>query len=789
MLRRALKRSKGWLHDLCRILFRSAKYGTSKGGAPERNPTESVPVINAGSHKEDILTSGETVSLAKDQDTLHVTDTVSHPDQNIASQSNESGLQLDGPKPDENLPVMDSASHEALTPQNELGDDQTTVDSIGVESSFSDVIEPAVPDTIRVDDKDPDPPPPRRISGRRKGSPQTEPTAGSGNRPSPKPQETKLRPELVCRRLPGSLHWDILVSADTDHRIAAVKQAGESMRLEYRGWPVMCFNRSLNIDFEQGRSVKISLFEKHPLVFKMKKNWKGYGRMVPRLTKGYFIVIAPAYSSRYGHKPYGQQACFDTSFMAHYFYRDGNESAEDLGGFSEHELHVNASGFKLIGKHVFDDSTDGELFVESPPQLRCVDQVVWARIGEEVVGGGWGCNFMPSERTLSEVLNGRQGRFFVRVYDGHGTMLDGDQFRYLRGLREIRINGEPYSKSTILVPSESGHSPTVVRFINGAGKSIDITEKPGSGIKHHKAGGLIAEPHPDADELVCVMDAEGDRVEVSLRLPRIWWRLERESTESLDDWYDKPLTMTRREFQEAADSKAELHLRLKERIKSILVGFDDERGLKFPRKKERDFVLPLVEFVRHDQINLHLTKDALLRIRFSQTNESQSCKQLTLIRILGDPQPSIVLFKCKPRSIVAGEKAILKWETQNAGEIQTEIYPEFGRVGPAGSLEITPAKATTFTLRLTAPGMEDIKESVTVEVECKQPLPSSEENLVALVPRVTGGWRRGRGFSRRELKAAGITTAEAARKSIRVDKRRRSVHPSNINQLNVPIND
>ncbi len=54
--------------------------------------------------------------------------------------------------------------------------------------------------------------------------------------------------------------------------------------------------------------------------------------------------------------------------------------------------------------------------------------------------------------------------------------------------------------------------------------------------------------------------------------------------------------------------------------------------------------------------------------------------------------------------------------------------------------------------------------------------------LVKLGP-VDPGMRRGRGFSLGELKEAGFTVEEARRLGIYVDRRRRSVHPWNVEAL------
>ncbi|MHA1216380.1 MAG: ribosomal protein L13e [Candidatus Thorarchaeota archaeon] len=41
-------------------------------------------------------------------------------------------------------------------------------------------------------------------------------------------------------------------------------------------------------------------------------------------------------------------------------------------------------------------------------------------------------------------------------------------------------------------------------------------------------------------------------------------------------------------------------------------------------------------------------------------------------------------------------------------------------------------------------------------------------------------WREGRGFSLGELKAAGLTVSQARRMGLRVDLRRKTTHPENV---------
>ena len=59
----------------------------------------------------------------------------------------------------------------------------------------------------------------------------------------------------------------------------------------------------------------------------------------------------------------------------------------------------------------------------------------------------------------------------------------------------------------------------------------------------------------------------------------------------------------------------------------------------------------------------------------------------------------------------------------------------------------------------------------------------AEDRFYPLVRDARGNWRPGKGFSRSELEAAGLSLTEAARLRIRIDKRRRNAHPMNVANL------
>lgn len=540
----------------------------------------------------------------------------------------------------------------------------------------------------------PEPPPPRQI-GRRRNRPMRD---APFERKSFKP-----RPELICRRPSGSTRWDVILS--TDFPIAAVNQNNQPLSLKNGECPLTSFAGQLSVDLMEGPSIKVSLFDKRPLIFKLNKNWTGDGRRVARLTKGHFIVIARVKWVRSGHVPVEPDGCSDSDFKAHYFFRDGSESIKDIGGFAKCEIDTSTPGFELDGKRIFDDSEEGDLFVGPTPQLTPANRVVWARVGEERADGWTGENFKPSESTLAEVLGGRQGRFFVRIYDRETKLVDSGDFRYFPSLDKILVNGEPYSEATLLLPPATGHHQTKVRFIGVDGVPLHPILPPDAVAMANGKDGLIAEPRPDADEISCALEGNGGRVKITLHLPRIWWRMDDDDGET-GEWRSKPFKMTRHEFRELAYSYTILRLRLPKRIKSVSVGFGDKLGRKYP-KKDDEVALPLDDFVDCKQIDRRFIESALFNVRVGKA-------ALTLIRIQADPTPKIVSFVADPAEIAPGEQTRLQWTTRYVEDVTLDIYPEIGPVEKKGSHKVAPSETTTYTLQLRISGTMYAKQSVKV---------------------------------------------------------------------------
>ena len=613
---------------------------------------------------------------------------------------------------------------------------------------------------------------PRQIGGRR-----PRPTR---NQPSPKENpgarsQFTPRPELICRKVPGSWQWEVLLLAAEECRIKEVRHGGESLvptNGEYRLSSFLA--GELSIDYEDRKQDKFPLFDGRPMVFKSRNDWRGNGQRVSGITSGHYIVITPKEWKRTGRAPVEQEGCADTDFMAHYFYLRKGETAGDIDRFEGYELPLTKSGFELTGDRVFDDSKDGELFVGAPPRLLPASGIVWARIGEEREGGWQGENFKLAARSLADVLQGREGRFFVRVYDDDAKLLDSGEFRYLRNLREIRVNDELYRADTLLVPPSAGHTSAQVKFI-GVGEAAIRPILP-TEITFTLVGQgdvLIVEPHPEGDDVSCTLTSGTNRVEIVIKLPRIWWRMERDEGES-DKWRDTPLAMTRQEFRKYAETGAEIRLRLPPRITSIKSGFDEEVDRVYRlSSKGAETEIPLADFVDYSQIDRKSYEDASFKVLCEEA-------ALTLIRINADPVPTIISFTSEPTLVVKGEAATLNWVTRNTESDDVAIVPGIGSVESSGCMLVAPTETTTYTLTLTASGRDNVAKDLVLTVHSR---PLTGERPVAHAKRTGGGWRQGKGFSRAEILAAGLTDTDAARRSISIDKRRRSMHQDNIETI------
>ena len=602
---------------------------------------------------------------------------------------------------------------EDVTPDKRL--DSAEDEGEGREISLPPSSPPAPPAGDDGEEKGSKPVGPRNIPGRRNG-PSRSPSQDKDD--SKDRTNYRPKPELICRKT-NPLQWEVVLSAVEENRIVEVRHDhdDETLVVMKGEYSLPSLSGSLYIEQEDREIYELQLFNGTPLIFKLRNNWSGEGRKVGCITNGHYIVIVPNHWCRTGHVPVEAEVCTDTGYTAHYLHVSKGPSAGDVGGFEEYDLPLTDSYLELEGSGIYDDSDEGELFVGTNLKLKTMPGVVWARIGEEKKDG-WGINFMPTELSLlTEILNGRQGRFYIRVYDDDIKLLDSDEFRYLRELHEIRVNDETYTKNTLLVPPYSKR--TELKFIGEDGKNMFPTiPQPTKYTEVCKDGTIALDPHPDADTLSCGLPVnESNNVSLTVTVPRVWWRIETGEGSNPDVWRDKPLVTTQAKLREYADSHAVIRVRLPRHITSIRVGFglNPDRVFKSGEIdgvcKSREIELRLYDFIDYAELNplQPLNEDASFNAQIDST-------VLTLIRIHVDRTPEIVSFTSKPTEIMIGEEVTLHWETRNAESSNVSIVPEIGQVESSGSKRTPLYETLKFTLRLRVSDSKEITRTVMVKV-------------------------------------------------------------------------
>ena len=593
----------------------------------------------------------------------------------------------------------------------------------------------------------------------------------AGKPPTERQHSPSFRPELVCRKISASACWEIILTADGECQLAAAHLESAPLDFTDGQCRIPSLNSRLTVSTHDGQEHVVPLFEGGPLIFKLRKNWVGEGRRTSRITSGHFIVIAPNTWQRTGHAPVEADGFADPEFRAHYFHRDAIASDEGADGFREWNDSSVAAGIELTGRRIYDDSDEGELFVGDPPGLKSSPEIEWARVGEEATTG-WGKNFQPHRQSLPEALDGRQGRFFLRVYDSDVRMLDSVAFRHLSNLSQIHVNGAEYAQDTVLVPRSTGYPPTSVRFVDSEGSTLSPVLPIGAHQIALPSGAIEIPPCPDADGMTCSLESDARGVNIVLDLPRIWWRLE-DGRADPGAWRDTPLVMTREEFRGHADSNVTISL-LSKRQASVRAGFDDELDLPYRRTTEEDRIaVPLAHFVDHEEIAQRLHDDACFNVEWAR-------EIVPLIVISADPVPEIVSFTAEPATVVLGEETVLEWITRNAGDARAAMNPDAGVVETDGTYTVRPAETTRYTLTLTVFGADDISKTATVTVVSpRTPVERSSPRVMS----TGGGWRAGKGFSSSELHDAGLTVKQAADQSILIDRRRRTSHRANVETI------
>lgn len=317
------------------------------------------------------------------------------------------------------------------------------------------------------------------------------------------------------------------------------------------------------------------------------------GRVVSRVTRGHYIVIAPRAFVRAewaGARPLVAPENVipeAAGLLAHHLLagEDGHFVLRKDGGGPSVEIRPSTSTpYELFGHEIEDaHSAAGTLFGREPPRLRmdraaAPVQVVVGVEGPSPRGRRPRLTAASFDEVRSWFDQHEPGWFFVRLYDADGDLLDSLDFRYARGLEAIEI-GE-----YLPLPHPEGHRPVRVRFRLGPYLTLSLVEGPKeiASLGSVPPEGLEFPARPDAGRaILCLRAVTGGEVEVGVSVCRVWWAItfEGEGGEPLA-WTDRPQRLSTDDLQPTSSKRLSVLLPAPGWAHAVLVGFRSG----FPRR-------------------------------------------------------------------------------------------------------------------------------------------------------------------------------------------------------------
>ena len=226
-------------------------------------------------------------------------------------------------------------------------------------------------------------------------------------------------------------------------------------------------------------------------------------------------------------------------------------------------------------------------------------------------------------------------------------------FRYLKDLEEIRVDGKPYSSEHTIAPNVSGHTEATVQFIG----DIQV-ENPHITINPDNTA--VIDRSPGADRTEWTVIGEHGRVNVNVHLPRIWWCLGSADDETRE-WRDTAFEMPRDQFYN--NRNAVVTIRLPSAVREIYAGFNTlnrDTGMRPYSVKHNDndgtkqAQIELRDFCYHREISEPSSKESTLKIQCGEV-------EFPIVRIPADAPPPMP----SPPDIPPSKKETLRPVTGN----------------------------------------------------------------------------------------------------------------------------
>lgn len=561
--------------------------------------------------------------------------------------------------------------------------------------------------------------PPDKRGGRPRDSTKQS-AAVSSREPKPRP----LKPEVIC----WNKGWEWIVGIEVSEEFESPRVTQNDDLLEQDNseevrYPLHYIEGTVKVAWTEGeKDIPIMKEGRNYLIFKMRRNWKGLGRLVNRPTSGYYLAIVPEEWKRdeemSGGAPVASENVQLDGYKAHFFglRQNGDTPIAFIDANGERiQVEFGSSRFQLVGNEIFDSSDDmGPLFGEEAPRIKTIDEQEWGNVGMIVVGeegtgrNRWRMQFVLQEcvkeqRMPDELTNRKSGWYYLRIYDKSDDLLESMDFRFSAGLKDIRImNVECLSK-------EGGYNDVTVQFIHQANCKVEpVDGEMYHALKIHREDDMIivtVPPKHDYDKTHWFVRDGDAETKVTVLVERIWWCVGRIRIVPTN-WMDKPVSLSRKDFTANTDKALWVKFPRTRWISKIDVGFNRIKSRFYNVEVEKkEIAIPLRDFCDAEEI--------------------------------GNKQVEFAMkIWVSPESMRSYEAIVLKLPAELSPPKQGQIKP--------------------------------------------LPLPTAQPEVKS-----RRGKRKGKGFSRNEIDNAGLTMEDVKRLHIPYDKRRKSSHLWNIEKLKI----
>lgn len=473
-----------------------------------------------------------------------------------------------------------------------------------------------------------------------------------------KPPSSKA--DLIC----WNKGWEWLIGIELQENIEPVMVTQQDNALERKDLeePIYILNSlQFPIDVLQQQNqdnqttIQITKNETKPLVFKMRKNWKGNGRLVSRPSIGHYLVIVPDNWKRCeelsGPEPIRPGYMQIKGYKAHYFELSSKDNKQiaflDSSG-KEITIFSTKSRFMLKGNEIIDGSEDkGPLFGGEPPNLTARDRRIWEHISIVVIGEEgegrkkWRTSFEPqvgkNEQNLPcELLNQERGWFFIRVYDDEEVLLESLDFRFIKSLENIVIEGAE------CFPNSEGYRDVCVRFLHQPYCKVEPANSEIQNSINIERKLTVTQfripPLPEYDKTEWLIAEDNTVITTTVLIERIWWEVG-DISSFHGKWRDDTITVSRKEFTATTSKALWIKLPRKRWISKVFVGFNPEKKRPYAVGAENEEIsIPFKDFTDSEEIQDN-TQSCLFNLYLETP---QGVKEACLLEI----QTTIRCYEC-----------------------------------------------------------------------------------------------------------------------------------------------